>query len=215
MSVSLSALACGSLVASVGFCCPFMLLGWTSRGASRRSMTGVPQLGELMSRIPILRPLSDRRARLERNARCLAQMPILLDIVTLGLSAGLSFDASLDLYRSRVRGELSNAIGLAMLEWRTGVSSRAEALTRLADEFDSQAFRRFSDAVLEALAFGSPLAATLARQAQAIRDDQSAQVEEQIEKVPVKMLIPLGTLIVPAMLLAILGPLLGSAIGVV
>jgi len=38
-------------------------------------------------------------------------------------------------------------------------------------------------------------------------------VEEQIEKAPVKMLIPLGTLIVPAMLLAILGPLLSSAVG--
>jgi tight adherence protein C len=37
-------------------------------------------------------------------------------------------------------------------------------------------------------------------------------VEEEIERVPVKMLIPLGTLIVPAMLLAILGPLLGSAL---
>lgn len=38
-------------------------------------------------------------------------------------------------------------------------------------------------------------------------------MEEEVEKVPVKMLIPLGTLIVPAMLLAILGPLLGPALG--
>ena len=37
-------------------------------------------------------------------------------------------------------------------------------------------------------------------------------MEEEIERVPVKMLIPMGTLIVPAMLLAILGPLLGSAL---
>ena len=38
-------------------------------------------------------------------------------------------------------------------------------------------------------------------------------MEEEIEKVPVKMLIPLGTLIVPAMLLAILGPLVAPALG--
>ena len=37
-------------------------------------------------------------------------------------------------------------------------------------------------------------------------------MEEEIERVPVKMLIPLGTMIVPAMLLAILGPLLGSSL---
>ena len=38
----------------------------------------------------------------------------------------------------------------------------------------------------------------------------NAGSEEEIEQVPVKMLVPLGTLIVPAMFLAILGPLLGS-----
>ena len=37
-------------------------------------------------------------------------------------------------------------------------------------------------------------------------------MQERIEKVPVKMLVPLGTLVVPAMLLAILGPLLSAAL---
>ena len=66
--------------------------------------------------------------------------------------------------------------------------------------------------VCESLAFGSPLAEALERQAQVMRDEQRSLVEEEIERVPVKMLIPLGTLIVPAMLLAILGPLLGGAL---
>jgi tight adherence protein C len=71
---------------------------------------------------------------------------------------------------------------------------------------------RFVGVVTQALAFGSSLAATLEQQAQAIRDEQRAQMEEEIEQVPVRMLIPLGTLIVPAMLLAILGPLLGASL---
>ena len=65
----------------------------------------------------------------------------------------------------------------------------------------------------EALAFGAPLAEALEGQAHVIRDEQRAQVEERIERVPVKMLIPLGTLVVPAMFLAVLGPLLGSVMG--
>ncbi len=89
---------------------------------------------------------------------------------------------------------------------------RDEALRKLSDDLGLGAMRRFSDAVSQALAFGSPLAAVLEQQAQAIRAEQRAEMEEQIEKVPVKMLIPLGTLIVPAMLIAILGPLLGSAL---
>ncbi len=136
----------------------------------------------------------------------------MLDILTLGLSAGLSFDASLELYCNRSTTELSIAFRHAMDSWRMGIATRDEALSELATELELAALKRFSDAVSQALAFGSPLAAVLEQQSQAIRDEQRSQVEEQIEKVPVKMLIPLGTLIVPAMLLAILGPLLGSAI---
>ena len=99
-----------------------------------------------------------------------------------------------------------------MLSWRIGVRTREQALARLADELGIDALRRFASVVAEALSFGVPLAGTLERQAQAVRGEQRSKVEEQIEKVPVKMLVPLGTLIVPAMFLAILGPLLGSAL---
>ena len=67
--------------------------------------------------------------------------------------------------------------------------------------------------VSEALSFGAPLAQTLERQADAIREEQRASVEQRIEEVPVRMLVPLGTLVVPAMLLAVLGPLLCAALG--
>lgn len=159
-------------------------------------------------------PLVGRARRAEelarRRASCLTDLPVLLDVVTLGLSAGLSFDASLELYCARSDSPLSRAFSEAMLSWRIGVSEREGALWNLADELDLSALRRFAAVVGEALAFGSPLAEALERQAQAIRDEQRSQVEEEIERVPVKMLVPLGTLIVPAMFLAILGPLLGS-----
>lgn len=145
------------------------------------------------------------------RAECLREMPELLDIVTLGLAAGLSFDAALTLYCTRYDTELSHRFSQAIHSWQMGVTTRAEALDKLADETDVAAVRRFASAVTEALSFGSPLASVLEQQSQAIRDEQRAQVEEEIEKVPVKMLIPMGTLIVPAMLLAILGPLLASA----
>ncbi len=46
-----------------------------------------------------------------------------------------------------------------------------------------------------------------------MRRDRRLQVEEEIERVPVKMLLPLGVLVVPAMLLAVLGPLMAQALG--
>ncbi len=150
----------------------------------------------------------------ERRSRILRDMPAFLDIVTLGLSAGLSFDASLELYCTRSKTELSEALRNTLQLWRIGIKSRPEALEEMAIDLNVPAMSRFVATVTEALAFGTPLAETLERQAQVIREEQRAFVEEEVEKVPVKMLIPLGTLIVPAMLLAILGPLLGPALGV-
>lgn len=179
--------------------------GALSRGRAR-------DLVRALERLP---PFARARRSAERAGRrtaCLEELPVLLDVVTLGLSAGLSFDSSLELYCSRYDNELSRAFSGAMLEWRIGAATREEALSRLAGEVGVAALERFAAMVGEALAFGTPLAGALERQAELLREEQRAQVEEEIERVPVKMLVPLGTLIVPAMFLTVLGPLLGSAL---
>lgn len=157
-------------------------------------------------------PLRDASPRRTRE-RIMREMPTFLDILTLGLSAGLSFDASVELYCARYRTTLAERMSNAMLAWRLGACGRDEALEQIAIDADVPAMRRFAATVGEALAFGSPLAGVLEHQAESIRAEQQANIEEEIERMPVKMLIPLGTLIVPAMLLAILGPLLGPALG--
>ena len=209
------------LTAACGGCgalATFVLLGGT-RAKPSAEPRGDP-LGDLVAQMrkkaeaafPYLAEMRRQEERRRRSSEALRQMPDMLDVLTLGLSAGLSFDASLELYCDRCDNGLSHAFREALESWRMGVSTRDEALRRLSDELGIGALRRFADAVSQALAFGSPLAAVLEQQAQAIRDEQRSEMEERIEKVPVKMLIPMGTLIVPAMLIAILGPLLGSAL---
>ena len=166
---------------------------------------------EAIQGIPAVRQARERERLARRRSACLREMPTLIDVLTLGLSAGLSFDASLSLYCDRYQTEISQAFSEAMLSWRMGVTSREEALEAMAYELGVDALARFATVVGESLDFGSPLASALEVQAKAIRDEQRAQVEEEIEKAPVKMLVPLGVLVVPAMLLAILGPLLASA----
>lgn len=174
-----------------------------------------PALGRVRDAVLSLGPVRralESEGRERSRAECLSELPVMLDVVTLGLSAGLSFDSSLELYCERSQSELARALSEAMLGWRIGACRREEALARVAERTGVTALGRFAAVVCESLAFGTPLAETLEQQAQAIREDQRSQVEEEIERVPVKMLVPLGTLIVPAMLLAILGPLLGSAL---
>lgn len=190
-------------------------VGTGGRGCGQgRGLPSGTELRALMSRVPGVAEALRREDLAARRSDALRQMPTLLDIVTLGLSAGLSFDASLELYCQRYHTRLASSFMEALLSWRIGSVSRDRALQTLADELGVAALGRFASAVSEALSFGTPLAEALEQQAQAIREEQRAQVEEEIEKVPVKMLIPLGTLILPAMLLAILGPLVGPALGV-
>lgn len=183
----------------------------TSLRAARERLRG----GRILVALRLLPPVARARRAAELTGRrmaCLTELPVLLDVVTLGLSAGLSFDSSLELYCSSYETELAAAFTEAMLSWRIGAESREEALARMAGELGVDALGRFASVVSEALAFGTPLAEALERQAQLIREEQRSQVEEQIERVPIKMLVPLGTLIVPAMFLAVLGPLLGAAL---
>lgn len=182
----------------LAFLAAFILLG-KKTAAHRHLSFDVPKL-----------PAGSRHQRRGWQRRCLAELPELLDILSLGLSAGLSFDASVELFCERQDSELSHALRSALFSWRSGLEKRSTALESLAEEMGSPAFGRFASAVEEALAFGSPLASVLEAQGKLLRDEERLAAEERIEKVPIKMLIPLGTLVVPAMLLAILGPLLGS-----
>ena len=130
------------------------------------------------------------------------------DIVRLGLSAGLSFDASLSLYCEGRSGELAQLMEKALFCWQVGVTSRDEALDRVAQDAGVRALGSFAAAVSQALELGAPLAETLEGQG---REMRAAHVEREIERAPVKLLIPTGTLILPALLLSIVGPLLAAA----
>lgn len=140
----------------------------------------------------------------------LGEVTEMIDVVRLGLSAGLSFDASLEMYCAERAGPLSREMGRARIFWQTGLASREEALMAAARRTGVRALEPFATATGQALALGAPLADTLGGQARECRAAHRADVERQIERAPVKLLIPTGTLILPALLLSILGPLLAA-----
>ena len=144
-------------------------------------------------------------------AATLGEVSEMIDIVRLGLLAGLSFDAALGLYCEARTTALARRMERARLQWQTGLASREEALLDAARDLDVRALETFALAVGQALELGAPLADTLQGQSREIRAAHRASVERQIERAPVKLLIPTGTLILPALLLSILGPLLAAS----
>ncbi len=148
------------------------------------------------------------RTRKQRAApvTTLSEASEMIDVVNLGLSAGLSFDASLELYCASHDSRLAAALDKALLSWRIGAGTREEELTCVARFCRLKVLETFAIAVSEALLLGAPLTETLSAQSREIRLAHRAEVERQIERAPVKLLIPTGTLILPALLLSILGP---------
>ena len=123
---------------------------------------------------------------------------------------GLSFDAALEIFCANRRSVLALRLERACMVWQVGVGTREDELLAAARDLDVRALETFAITVGQALALGAPLAETLAAQSREIRAAHRAAVEREIERAPVKLLIPTGTLILPALLLSILGPLLGA-----
>lgn len=140
----------------------------------------------------------------------LGEVSEMIDVVRLGLSAGLSFDAALEIFCDNRRSALTVRLERACMAWQVGVGAREDELLAAAQDLDVRALETFAITVGQALALGAPLAETLAAQSREIRAAHRAEVEREIERAPVKLLIPTGTLILPALLLSILGPLLGA-----
>ncbi|MEY8561845.1 type II secretion system F family protein [Eggerthellaceae bacterium 3-80] len=137
-----------------------------------------------------------------------AQLPEMLEVISLGMRSGLSFDRSFQLYAEHFEGVLAADCASAQRMWTMGLLSREEALRDLATSYHSAAFERTVEAMIRALRFGLSMSKVLEEAAAQARAMYRSRIEEQVAKAPVKMMIPTGVLILPAMLLLVLGPVL-------
>lgn len=193
----------------------FLFLGW---GSDDRRLTCI-RWAQTLRRdgarfVASLEAVVRRVLRVEAPSRAsatLSEVSEMIDIVRLGLSAGLSFDAAVGMYCDGRSGGLSTRLAQARVSWQSGLTTREEELQAVAHETGLRALEVFAVAVSQALELGAPLSETLEGQSREIRAAHRAEVERQIERAPVKLLIPTGTLILPALLLSILGPLLAAS----
>ena len=101
---------------------------------------------------------------------------------------------------------LPEMLDVMALGMRSGLSF--DALRELASTYDSGVFMRVVDAWIRSLRFGTSLVEGLEAESVQVRNACKAQREERIAKAPVKMMVPTGVLILPAMLILVLGPVL-------
>jgi tight adherence protein C len=146
----------------------------------------------------------DMRIRGRRD-KIVASLPTVLDLLTLSVEAGMSFDAALQRLVKRLRGPLIDELTLMLRDTQLG-ASRSEALSALAARVDAPEMTSFVRALVQADRLGVPLAQMLRTQADDLRHRLRNEAEEHAMKAPVKMLFPTVLLIFPAVFIVVLGP---------
>lgn len=149
-----------------------------------------------------------KRAERVRAAELERDLSEMLEVVSLGLRSGLSFDRSFDLYGAHFNSVFARECASAQRAWTIGLTTREAALREVASSYDSALLTRVVEGMVRSLRFGSSMAESLEAAASEARAERRASVEERVAKAPVKMMVPTGTLILPAMLLLVLGPVL-------
>jgi len=140
-----------------------------------------------------------------RRDKIVGQLPMVLDLLTLSIEAGMSFDAALQRLVRRLDGPLIDELTLMLREIQLG-TSRPDALTLLAQRIDVPEVTSFVRALTQADRLGVPLAQMLRTQSDELRVRLRNEAEEHAMKAPVKMLFPTVLLIFPAIFIVVLGP---------
>ncbi|TAL43940.1 MAG: pilus assembly protein [Salinibacterium sp.] len=146
-----------------------------------------------------------QRAATRRLARLLSELPVILEFLTLSLSAG---EGIVDAIRrvSRISaGELSAELATVVAAVNTGLPF-SETLASLGRDLELPALSRCIDQIAGALDRGTPLAEVLRAQAQDARDDAKRDLLELAGKKEVAMLFPLVFLILPVTILFAIYP---------
>jgi len=140
-----------------------------------------------------------------RQKQILMAVPDTLDLLTISVRAGLSFDGALSKVIEKVQGPLSEEFRRALAEIRVG-KVRRDALRDVVVRTEVPALSNFISAIIQAEQLGVPIAKVLQVQSEQLRIERRQRAEELAAKAPIKMLFPLVGCIFPSMFIVILGP---------
>ncbi|HVE93022.1 MAG TPA: type II secretion system F family protein [Actinomycetota bacterium] len=161
-----------------------------------------------LSGVPVLRALpalvSFGRRGISPVAAEVAQTAEVLSLV---LGAGLSPSRGLEVVASSAQGSFGAALRGAVLGIRAG-TARSTALADSMSSLQDPDATRFADVFTSSDKLGVPLASSLRAMSDDIVESLQATASEEVRKSSVRVLVPLGLLILPSFVLSCLVPLL-------
>ncbi len=132
-------------------------------------------------------------------------LPDTLDLLTINVEAGLSFDSAIGRLIDKIPGPLSEEFSRLLREIQLG-RSRTDALKALTARTNVPELNSFVLAIIEADLFGISIGQTMRTQSKDMRVRRRQNAEQVAMKTPVKIIFPLILLIFPSILIVVVGP---------
>lgn len=141
----------------------------------------------------------------DRQRNMLRDLPYTLDLITVSVEAGLSFDGAIARVVNNLTGELCDEFGKSLKEMRMGIQKKV-ALKNMSERCEVRELSLLITSLIQADDLGVSLGKVLRIEAANLREHRKQAARERAMKAPVKMLFPLIFFIFPSIFIIILGP---------
>jgi len=148
----------------------------------------------------------NRLAQARKDAM-FAELPYVLDLLSLGIEAGLDFKTSVErLVNFSEPSPLINELRLLLNDLDLGTPME-ESLLKMRKRIDILAFFTFVEALIQATQIGIDVSTTLRAQAEQMRVSHFQDLEKRANAIPIQILVPSVLGIFPPLLVVVLGPI--------
>ena len=159
-----------------------------------------------------LLPFSILNSKIRKRQKSIEkQLPEVLDLLSVSVQAGLSFDGALRKITDRTIGPLIDEFKRMQQDVRMG-APKARAMQAMGKRCDVDDLYLFITAVIQAERLGTSMGKTLINQADNMRERRRQKAKAEALKAPIKMIFPLVIFIFPAIFVVTLLPAVLSII---
>lgn len=134
------------------------------------------------------------------------ELPYVIDLLSLAIESGLDLNGGIAKVVEKSRNtDIIVEFKMFLADTKVG-KSLEEALADMAERVRVLSFFSFVSSLIQAQRLGAEIGPTLRAQAEQMRYQRMIQAEERVNKLPVKLLIPLVFFIFPSISVLLIGP---------